>query len=174
MAQSSISYLWRDRKAVWGSLGVTIYRRVAFLQNDGDALVGLIACGALIGWLRSVMDSRSRSVLMRVAVETATRLRKSIHRQTLRLGPSDLEGRSAEQAYQLFTADVDRVGAGDSFAGALIVALNTPELATFPTALQYAVAASCLKHSIKGDFNYVTRAEIESLMQGSASGRVQR
>jgi 2-dehydro-3-deoxygluconokinase len=69
---------------------------------------------------------------------------------------------------------VDRVGAGDSFAGALIFALNTPELSAFPTALEYAVAASCLKHSIKGDFNYVSRPEIESLMQGSGSGRVQR
>ncbi len=69
---------------------------------------------------------------------------------------------------------VDRVGAGDSFAGALIFAMNTPELAEFPQALRYAVAASCLKHSIKGDFNYVTREEIESLMQGTGSGRVQR
>jgi len=69
---------------------------------------------------------------------------------------------------------VDRVGAGDSFAGALIFALNTDELADPETALRYAVAASCLKHSIKGDFNYATRAEIESLMHGSGSGRVQR
>lgn len=69
---------------------------------------------------------------------------------------------------------VDRVGAGDSFAGGLIFAMNTPELSSFPTALEYAVAASCLKHSIKGDFNYVSRSEIESLMQGSGSGRVQR
>jgi 2-dehydro-3-deoxygluconokinase len=69
---------------------------------------------------------------------------------------------------------VDRVGAGDSFAGALIVALNAPELSSPATAIRYAVAASCLKHSIKGDFNTVTRAEIESLMGGSGSGRVQR
>lgn len=69
---------------------------------------------------------------------------------------------------------VDRVGAGDSFSGALIFAMNTPELSEPETALRYAVAASCLKHSIKGDFNYATRAEIESLMRGSGSGRVQR
>jgi len=69
---------------------------------------------------------------------------------------------------------VDRVGAGDSFAGALIFALNTPELAEPATVLRYAVAASCLKHSIPGDFNYASRAEIESLMRGSGSGRVQR
>lgn len=69
---------------------------------------------------------------------------------------------------------VDRVGAGDSFAGGLVFALTTPELAEPSTAIRYAVAASCLKHSIKGDFNYSTRSEIESLMSGSGSGRVQR
>ena len=69
---------------------------------------------------------------------------------------------------------VDRVGAGDSFAGGLIFALQTPELKEPATALAYAVAASCLKHSIKGDFNYSTRSEIESLMKEGGSGRVQR
>ena len=69
---------------------------------------------------------------------------------------------------------VDRVGAGDSFAGALILALNEPSLSEPSVAIRYAVAASGLKHSLKGDFNLVTRAEIESLMTGSGSGRVQR
>ncbi|HUG90321.1 MAG TPA: sugar kinase [Planctomycetaceae bacterium] len=69
---------------------------------------------------------------------------------------------------------VDRVGAGDSFAGALIYALTTRDLSAPETALRYATAASCLKHSIKGDFNYSTRGEIEALMHGSAAGRVQR
>lgn len=69
---------------------------------------------------------------------------------------------------------VDRVGAGDSFAGALVFALTTPDLAHPETALRYAAAASCLKHSMKGDFNYATRSEIEALMEGSGSGRVQR
>ncbi len=69
---------------------------------------------------------------------------------------------------------VDRVGGGDSFAGGLIFALTTPELSEPQTAVKYAVAASCLKHSIKGDFNYSTRSEVEALMGGSASGRVVR
>ncbi|MCP4974791.1 MAG: sugar kinase [Maribacter sp.] len=69
---------------------------------------------------------------------------------------------------------VDRVGGGDSFAGGLIFALTTSELSETQTALNYAVAASCLKHSIKGDFNYSTRAEVERLMHGNASGRVVR
>ena len=69
---------------------------------------------------------------------------------------------------------VDRVGAGDSFAAGLIFALNTPGLDAPESAVRYATAASCLKHSIKGDFNYATRAEIEALMKGGGSGRVQR
>lgn len=91
--------------------------------------------------------------------------------QTAHFAPTDVAGEYAP--YEIRNI-VDRVGAGDSFAGGLIFALNTPELSEPNTALRYAVAASCLKHSIKGDFNYATRAEIESLMHGSASGRVQR
>lgn len=67
---------------------------------------------------------------------------------------------------------VDRVGGGDSFAGGLIFGLNNyPDKGD---ALEYAVAASCLKHSILGDFNRVSVSEVEKLMQGDASGRVQR
>jgi 2-dehydro-3-deoxygluconokinase len=69
---------------------------------------------------------------------------------------------------------VDRVGAGDSFAGGLIFALKTPDLSRPETALRYAVAASCLKHSILGDFNQVTRSEVEALMKGNSRGRVSR
>ena len=69
---------------------------------------------------------------------------------------------------------VDRVGAGDSFAGALIFAMNTPELSDSLTSLRYAVAASCLKHSVLGDFNDVSRSEIESLMKEGGHGRVSR
>lgn len=85
--------------------------------------------------------------------------------------PLDREGSYAP--YEIRNI-VDRVGAGDSFAGGLVFALTTPELADPATAVRYAVAASCLKHSIKGDFNYSTRSEIEALMRGSGSGRVQR
>lgn len=69
---------------------------------------------------------------------------------------------------------VDRVGGGDSFGGALIFALNTPELAAPDVAIRFATAASCLCHSINGDFNYVSRQEVETLMGGSTSGRVIR
>lgn len=67
---------------------------------------------------------------------------------------------------------VDRVGGGDSFAGGLIYGLNNYD--TKEEALEFAVAASCLKHSILGDFNRVTVDEVEKLKNGDASGRVQR
>ena len=68
---------------------------------------------------------------------------------------------------------VDRVGGGDSFMGGLIYGLLTwPE--DDQKALDFATAASCLKHTIFGDFNQVTAAEVESLMNGNASGRVSR
>ncbi len=67
---------------------------------------------------------------------------------------------------------VDRVGGGDSFAGGLIYGLNAYE--DEREALEFAVAASCLKHTIGGDYNRVSVGEVESLMRGSGSGRVQR
>ena len=74
--------------------------------------------------------------------------------------------------YQI-THIVDRVGGGDSFMGALIYGLiHYPD--NDQKALDYAVAASCLKHTIKGDANLVTIEEIEKLMGGDASGRVTR
>ena len=67
---------------------------------------------------------------------------------------------------------VDRVGGGDSFGAGLIYAA----LKQFPPreALEFATAASCLKHSIEGDFNHVTVDEVKTLMGGDGSGRVQR
>ena len=72
--------------------------------------------------------------------------------------------------YQMFI--VDRVGGGDSFGGGLIYALLNGK--STQDAVEFAVAASCLKHTIEGDFNAVTVSEVEKLAGGNASGRVQR
>ena len=68
---------------------------------------------------------------------------------------------------------VDRVGGGDSFMGGLIYGLLT-YTDDDQKALDFAVAASCLKHTIYGDFNLVTVSEVENLMKGDGSGRVMR
>lgn len=67
---------------------------------------------------------------------------------------------------------VDRVGGGDSFGGGLIYAL----ISGYDTrsAIEFAVAASCLKHSVEGDYNMVSVAEVKALAGGDGSGRVQR
>ena len=67
---------------------------------------------------------------------------------------------------------VDRVGGGDSFAGGVITGFLDGK--DFKAALEFGVAASALKHTIPGDFNLVSRKEVESLAGGDGSGRVQR
>ena len=83
----------------------------------------------------------------------------------------DSEGFHVSQRYEM-TDIIDRVGGGDSFASALIYALNTYDRSD--EALRFAVAASCLKHSIDGDFNRVSVNEVKHLLKGDGSGRVQR
>ena len=77
----------------------------------------------------------------------------------------------ASTSYEI-TNIVDRVGAGDSFAAGFIYGLITYQ--DDQRALEFAAAASCLKHSVPGDFNRVDVAEVEALMKGEGSGRVQR
>jgi ATP-binding cassette, subfamily B, bacterial len=104
--------LARHRDKFWAPWLAAIYRGFAPLRNDSQALETLVVVAALIGWLRSMVESRSRMLLVRKAMELASRLRQSIHRQTLRLGPSDLEGRASEQAFHLFTSEVDTLRDG--------------------------------------------------------------
>ncbi|MBA2373716.1 MAG: sugar kinase, partial [Chloroflexi bacterium] len=68
---------------------------------------------------------------------------------------------------------VDRVGAGDAFAAGLIFRLMHADT-DLAGALSFAVAASCLKHTVPGDLNIVGAEEVERLMRGDRSGRVQR
>jgi 2-dehydro-3-deoxygluconokinase len=67
---------------------------------------------------------------------------------------------------------IDRVGSGDAFAAGMIYGLMV--LQDDAKALEFAVAAGCLKHSVPGDFNVLTRDEVDKLVSGDASGRVQR
>jgi len=82
------------------------------------------------------------------------------------------EGRFYKAPVYDITSIVDRVGGGDAFGGGLIYGILT--YTDKSQALGFAVAASCLKHSIWGDFNLVTKEEVQKLMQGDASGRVSR
>jgi len=77
-----------------------------------------------------------------------------------------------ESKHYMINDIIDRVGGGDSFSAGLIYGLNHYE--SHQDALEFAVAASCLKHSIAGDFNRVDVSDVEKLMGGDGSGRVLR
>ena len=82
------------------------------------------------------------------------------------------DGKDFYQSKKYDIRIVDRVGGGDSFAAGLICGLLDGN--SMQESLEFGVAASALKHTIPGDFNMVTRAEVEALVGGDASGRVQR
>lgn len=84
---------------------------------------------------------------------------------------NDREEFSVSRSYEI-THIVDRVGSGDSFAAGLIFGLQT--LPTHREALEFAVATGCLKHSQPGDFSRSTADEVNALLKGDGSGRVQR
>ena len=94
-------------------------------------------------------------------------------RETGRACFAPLDADGGYQPYEIRNI-VDRVGAGDSFAGGLLYALTSDACADPQSAIRFAASASCLKHSILGDFHCVSLDEVVSLMEGSGSGRVRR
>jgi ATP-binding cassette, subfamily B, bacterial len=104
--------VWHFRGRFFRPLLVAAYTRFSPLRDDMHALLTLVALAALFGWMRSMLEAHARILLLGAGLDVAVRLRRSIHRQTLRLGPSDIEGQSGEQALHLFTDEVDRLSAG--------------------------------------------------------------
>jgi 2-dehydro-3-deoxygluconokinase len=104
----------------------------------------------------------------------ATTLRYSVSASHQRIGGILFDGKSIfNAAIQEVTPVVDRVGSGDAFMGGLIYGLleypnNTQR------ALDFAVAACCLKHTIAGDYNLVTLKEVENMLDGNVTGLVSR
>ncbi|KVV14987.1 sugar kinase [Flavobacterium sp. TAB 87] len=104
----------------------------------------------------------------------ATTLRYSLSASHQRIGGILYDGKKLYNAEaQEVTPVVDRVGSGDAFMGGLIYGLNEKPL-NEQRALNFAVAACCLKHTISGDYNLVTKEEIEKLIGGDFSGKVSR
>jgi 2-dehydro-3-deoxygluconokinase len=146
-------------------------------EEDAEKVFGISAPGSDVSAGRIVDEgyvSVARQLVDRFGVRfVATTLRESISASHNRWSGLLYDG---ERAYSSHTYDiapiVDRIGGGDAFAGALIHGY----LAGWglQRTLDFAVAASCLKHSIPGDFNVVSAVEVEALVTGNESGRVQR
>ena len=150
-------------------------------EEDAEKVFGIKPEGFDVTSTGGAIDqSRFRSVgeqLMKMfprAKKVIITLRGSINANHNTWGGVLFDGKTLFESPRYdITHIVDRVGGGDSFMGGLIYGLLTykedPQ-----KALNFAVAASCLKHTIYGDYNLVTVAEVENLMKGDASGRVSR
>jgi ABC-type multidrug transport system fused ATPase/permease subunit len=101
-----------SRHKYWGGALESLYNAVPWLADNGKALTLLVLAALFLSLLRGALRGRSRTVSTRVAIENVARLRRTLHRQTLRLGPSDLQGRDSVHVLQLFTRDMDRVRDG--------------------------------------------------------------
>ena len=150
-------------------------------EEDADKVFGIKPEGFDVTATGGAIDqSRFRSVgeqLMKRfprAKKVIITLRGSINANHNTWGGVLWDGRTLYESPRYdITHIVDRVGGGDSFMGGLIYGLLT-FAGDDQKALNFAVAASCLKHTVFGDYNQVTVAEVENLMKGDASGRVSR
>lgn len=120
------------------------------------------------GYISVARQLRERFGFSKVAITLRTSISASENRWAAMLCDEDTCYFSKEYDIKI----VDRVGGGDSFGAGLIYSLLSGK--SSQDALEFAVAASCLKHSIEGDFNQVSVGEVETLAGGDGSGRVQR
>jgi len=139
------------------------------IHPDGvDVTSGQVEAEAYLGVSKKIMEQFPR------CQKVITTLRGSINANQNTWSGVLYDGKMLYKAPEYsITHIVDRVGGGDSFMGGLIYGLLTYG-EDLQSALNFAVAASCLKHTIIGDYNRVSVAEVEKLMGGDASGRVTR
>jgi 2-dehydro-3-deoxygluconokinase len=180
----SVDYNYRKNLWRWGKRAPEVMRELVScasvgIANEEDCQKALGISVAADVESGSLDAAQYRALAERVLAEFPNLERQVI---TLRESRSaDANGWSAvlhnrssflhSRRYEI-TDIVDRVGGGDAFAGGLIYGLLV--LPDDAAALEFATAASCLKHSISGDYNRVSVAEVEALVQGGGSGRVQR
>ena len=169
--------LWSREKAGEVMSGLMPYVDVC-ISNEEDAadVFGIRAANTDItgGKLdRSGYIDVARQLIARFGFKkVAITLRGSISASDNRWAGMLFDGENAYFSKEYLIHIVDRVGGGDSFGGGLIYSLISGS--GCQEAIEFAAAASCLKHTIEHDFNLVTVDEVKKLMGGDGSGRVQR
>jgi 2-dehydro-3-deoxygluconokinase len=181
--------LWK-----WGKLAREVMTEMVALcdvvlanEEDTDKVFGIAAPGADVAagkvdaqkyqfvcdtLARQFSNLRNISITLRGSLSASHNTWSGVLWTRSEKGKAGSGGFNIAPVYDIFPI-VDRVGAGDSFMAGLIYGLRKysgePE-----KALRFAAAAACLKHTIPGDWNAVTAAEVEQLMGGDTSGRVSR
>jgi len=169
--------LWSSEEANRVMSGLMEYVNVAIgNEEDAEMVFGIKAADSdvtagSINW--AGYQGVAKQLMTRFKLEkVAITLRESLSASDNNWSAMLYDGQEFHFSRQYKIHIVDRVGGGDSFAAGLIHALLAGK--TSVQAVEFAAAASCLKHSIFGDFNLVAEAEVEALAGGDASGRVQR
>jgi len=145
-------------------------------EEDWEAVFGIKADGS--DFAGGIVDSRSYEAVAKKMVEKynlkyqAITLRESTSANINNWSAIIHDGEHCYESQKYTVHIIDRIGGGDSFSGGLIYCLS--EKKTLQEAINFSVAASCLKQTLPGDFNLVRKEEVLSLMQGNSSGRVQR
>lgn len=170
--------LWTTEEAGRVMRGVMAYVDVAIAnEEDCHMVFGIHAEGSDVE--AGVIDANKyREVASKLLgmfpnlKKVAITLRESLSASDNNWSAILFDGNQFLQSRRYAIRIVDRVGGGDSFAAGLIYGMATGK--TDADALEFAVAASCLKHTIPGDINVCTVAEVEALIKEGGSGRVQR
>ena len=148
------------------------------IANEEDAadVFGITAENSEAG--NGVIDSQSYASVARQLQQrfgfqkVAITLRESISASDNNWSAILYDGKQVYKSRRYAIHIVDRIGGGDSFGAGLIYGLT--QYGDPQKALEFAVSASCLKQTIEGDFNLVSKAEVENLMNGNGSGRILR
>lgn len=172
------------RRKLWSSelAGKTMARLMEFIdvlicnEEDAEMVFGIkardtdVAGGQLNrdGYVDVARQLQQRFDLSHVAITLRESISATVNNWSALLYTESQPAFSRKYTIQI----VDRVGGGDSFAAGLIYGLSEGWHA--PQTVEFAVAASCLKHTIPGDFNLVSLAEVQALVAGDGSGRIQR
>lgn len=104
--------VWWMRKTIWGPPVGRLYKNVPVLQSSNQAIGPLMIALVALVLLRFAVRHRAKQLAVSSTLDTVNRLRKAVHRQSLRLGPSDLEGRNNASALELFTTHMGRIRDG--------------------------------------------------------------
>lgn len=164
------------RGNLWKYDGANAKEIMSQLVGETDILLaGAYACSQFFG----IKDAQNNTELSKVLTEKFPSLEKIAITNRKELNASHHKWSAdlftkltllSSSEYDIYPI-VDRVGAGDSFMGALIYGLQNYD---DQKALDFATAASCLKHAIVGDFNRVSKEEVLELIEGDGSGRIKR
>ena len=141
-----LSAVWYSRNQFWGETVAALYRGVPILRESRKALLPLVILGLTIGLLRSMVIVWATVNSNRTGMQVTTRLRESLHRQTMRLGPSDLEDKRSSEGFELFTKDADtiRTGVSQYVRHLTRSPLELGLLMLFAIALNWRVSLQCM------------------------------